>query len=253
MLLLFVSRFVVSFSTVVNSVSSVLLYPVLLAQRTIVVPIKKYVARKEQRSALEQLLAERTEKYQKLLEENILLQATLSYHNQIKELTDFKKRYHNNDALLSQVLLRNIDDQHHFFLVDKGAKHGVVHDMVAVYKNCLIGKISEVYPFYSKLILVSDKSCKVAAHCAKTGASGIHAGGNNVACTALERVSHLSSVTNGDMVVSSGEGLVFPQGFALGTITSVRQDGLCFHIDVAPLVDLTVMQYCMLMKKGDCS
>jgi cell shape-determining protein MreC len=65
-------------------------------------------------------------------------------------------------------------------------------------------------------------------------------------------VSHLASVKEAEMVVSSGEGLVFPQGFALGRIKMIEPDGLYTKIEIEPLIDLLTIDYCMLMKKGEC-
>ena len=179
-----------------------------------------------------------------------MLHALLHYDHDIKELADFKKRYEESHGHIAQILMKHFSDQSHFFLIDIGTRQGIKPDMVAVYKNCLIGKVAEVYPFYSKVVLITDKTCKVAAYCAQTHASGIHEGSNQSEQTMLNHVSHLSVMKEGDLILSSGEGLIFPQGFALGNVMSCKPNGLLYTVHVEPLVDMHALAYCLIIQKG---
>lgn len=248
-----VHRFLFSFSSVVSVVSSTISYPVIFVQKKIVFPIKSYLAYKKQTKELDQFLIDLQQENERLLSENIKFRAAAAYQKDTKELIEFKKKYDVEDAIVAQIIFRQLNDEAHFLLLDKGSTHGIYKDMVAVYKNNLLGKVTEVHPFYSKLALISDRSCKVAAHCAQTKASGIHTGQNNKNSCALERVSHLCKVQKEDLVLSSGEGLIFPRGFALGRVSSVASDGLCLLVEVSPAVDISALNYCCLIKKGQVS
>jgi len=245
------NRYFFSFSNLFSTVASSLSYPVLLVQKKITTPIRFYFSKRSTRKSIEQLLFDTQKENKQLRAHNTQLCATLDYHNDIAELIEFKKRYDCSDSLVAQIIFRQINDQNQFVFLDKGSRHGVVQDMVAVYKNNLLGKITDVYPFYSKLVLLSDRSCKVAAYCAPKKKSGIHTGQNNCNCAKLERVSHLANLKEGDLLLSSGEGLIFPRGFALGKISSVRPDGLYLSVTVKPLVDINNLQHCCLIKKGE--
>lgn len=244
------NRFLFSFSSITNGISSVFLYPFLLAQRSLVVPTKQFFERRTRRYFLEQRVHTQTKKNHDLLAENIRLRASLAYHDTIEELIDFKKRYHDSHAMIAQIIFRQMNEEEHFFLINKGSLHGVFKDMVSMHKNVLIGRVTQVYPLYSKLVLVTDKSCKVAAYCARTKASGIHVGTNMQGKATLQRVSHLARMKQGDMVISSGEGLVFPQGFGLGRVRTAQLDGLHYTIDVEPLIAFNTLNYCALLQKG---
>lgn len=250
LVLFLLSQFSFSVFIFFNSVASVCMYPVVLVQHSVVGPVKTFFKKRQERSVLERSLQNLRKKYYDLVENNIHLESLLSYHEQTTELIDFKSRYDSEKMITAQVLLKHMDDVAQFFLLGKGAQHGVVQDMVAVYKNCLVGRVSQVYPLYSKVILITDKSCKVAAHCAKTKSFGIHVGINSTESTALQRVSHLCSVSEGDMVFSSGEGLIFPQGFALGKIKTASRNGIYFDVAVEPIMNMQEVGYCVLMQKG---
>jgi rod shape-determining protein MreC len=233
-----------------NRVSSYVLYPLLVMQKRFSQPITAYVKNRRTNEELESLVSVMREKHEKLLHENIQLKSALQYGNDINELVEFKKRYHCSNAVVVQVLTKNFSEQTHFFLVDAGINKGVEKDMVVVYKNNLLGRVTEVYPWYSKVILTTDRTCKVAALCSTTRAAGLHEGQNNERGTTLNYVSHLASIQVDDLVISSGEGGVFPRGFALGKVASYSRDELLYHVAIAPLIDTRTIDYCMLLPRG---
>jgi len=226
------------------------MYPILVAQNKVVMPIKHYFERNRSRQEMEQMLQALQQEREELVAQNVQLNAMLSYTQETKELVEFKKQFEVADATLTQVLVKHFSDQAHYFLIDKGSRSGIAPDMVAIYKNCLLGKVVEVYPQYSKVLLITDVMCKVAAYCAHTQASGIHEGNNNEMMTGIRYVSHLAEVESDDLVLSSGDGLVFPKGFALGKIKTCNPEGLFYDVTVEPLIDLRKIDYCFIMQKG---
>jgi rod shape-determining protein MreC len=229
---------------------STLMYPLLVLQHRIITPFKNYCIQRNDYASLQELLAKTRKEHDCLVTENIELCAMIDHLQEVQELADFKKRYYDKQGLLAQVLVRNCSEQAQFYLVDRGSNDGVVADMVALYKDCIIGKVIEVYPRYCKILLVTDRLCKVAAVCSRSKALGIYQGMNEEWKSQLEHVSHLSSIEQNDLVLSTGEGLVFPRGFALGRVKRWSRDGLFYQVGVEPLVDVRSLSYCYLVQKG---
>ena len=230
--------------------SSYLLYPIVVAQYHIVDPIKNYF---KTRKTVHELQAEVTRlqaEHQTAVAESIELQSLISCFEDTKELIDFKKRYSVDESQMVHIIARHFEPQAHYFIIDAGESKGIVPGMVAVFKDCLVGKVMEVYPWYSKVMLVSDSSCKVGAYCAKSKAGGIYEGTNHEWQANLTHISHLSQLQEKDLILSSGEGLVFPRGFGLGTIKEFSQDGLFYTITLEPLLDLRSLNYCYIIQKG---
>lgn len=234
----------------VEYISSYIVYPFLRVSSAITAPIHRWFDdRRDMRDLVlryKQLQAE----HETLQEHYIQARALHDIDEDIKELAVFKKEHSHDNGHIAQVMLRHLSDDAHFFLVDAGAQHGIEPDMVALYKNCIVGRVSHVYPYHCKVTLVSDALCKIAAYCSDTKAAGIHEGLNMAHATTLRHVSHLAKVRNGDLVLSSGEGLIFPRGFAVGTVESYTHDGLLYSITVKPMLDFASMNYCMLIKRG---
>lgn len=226
------------------------MYPALVVQKSIITPIKFYFQKRqtlqECYALIDRLQTERDE----LLAQNIQLNAMIDYEQEIAELVSFKQQYLDGQGTIAHVLVKHLSEQSQYFLIDKGADAGITVDMVAVYKNCLLGKVVEVFPQYSKVLLITDRLCKVAAYCPHTQTSGIHEGNNQEMITGMKYVSHLAQVEPDDLVLSSGDGLVFPKGFALGKIKTCNPEELFYDLSVELLCDLRTIEYCVLLQKG---
>lgn len=243
-------RFFPLFSRIGTQASSYIVYPALVAHQQIIDPLKKWFYQRATIRELQKEIEKISLERDTLLAENIKLQATVDYFKDITELVTFNMQYEAANAKIAQVLVRHLSSQAQFFLVDLGSKHGIEVNMVAIYKNCLVGKIVEVYPWYSKVELITDSHCKIAGYCSKTSVQGIHEGADNEQYTMLSYVSHLSQVKEGDMIMSSGEGLIFPRGFALGRIDSICAEGLYHTIKAVPFIDLRQINYCTVIAKS---
>ncbi|MCA9770412.1 rod shape-determining protein MreC [Candidatus Dependentiae bacterium] len=235
---------------ILDYTASYFVYPVISMQRAIVKPLLTFFDRKRSYKELEQQFYKVQKERDALLATNIMLRSTQLFIDNTKEIIDFKKRYKVGNAILGGVLLKNISPQEHFFLVDKGFRDGVEVDAVAVWKNCLLGRVTQVFGWYSKITLITDKQCNVAVYGVKHGAAGIHRGCNRNDTACLEHVSHLSSIDVGELLISSGQGLVFPKGFALGNVSDYRPGELFHNVKVKPLVDIQNLEYCYLIRKG---
>jgi len=233
----------------IEQYGSYVVYPVLLFRQRVIEPINQALQRKKQMHELEMRIALLQREKETLLAENIELNSMLDHLHDIKELTDFKDRYLGAQQLLTQVLSKQFNVKEHYFWIDAGANKGVAPEMIAVYKDCLVGRVTDVFPWYSKVELITDKTCKIAAHCAQSKASGIFQGTNQEAHAQLNHVSHLAQVQFDDLVISSGEGLVFPRGFGIGRIKQAKIDGLFYMIDIQPLLDLRTLSYCYVLKR----
>lgn len=251
-LLLFVAHRVIFFrSGAFEQYSSYLVYPLLVVQNSVVTPIKSFFQKRKCVSELEIQLKDLQQERDTILAQNIELQGMISFAQDTQELLEYKERYESHNASLAQVLVKNFSEQAHYFLIDKGSRAGIQKDMAVVHKNVLIGKIAEVYPYYSKVVLVTDQSCKVAAFCSNSKATGIYQGSNEAWAAHLNHVSHLSQLEEGEMILSSGDGLIFPRGFGLGKVKSFATQGLFHEVVIEPLLDLRSLSYCYVVTKQD--
>lgn len=237
------------FSHRINFYYSYIFYPFLIIYHRIIDPIYLYMKRNHENNLLhEEILQLKKEKNQ-LIEQLIDSKSNAFYYEQIQELILFKKRF--SSGKIAQILSRHLSDQAHFIYIDKGSNHGIEPDMIAITYNRLIGKITTVYPWYSKVCLITDKECKVSIFGAESKIKGIHQGLNNEQVTKIKFVDNLQKVCLHEEIFSSGEGFVFPQGFALGKVIKIEKGVLYQEIDVEPLFFIQDITYCTVLSKKD--
>ena len=196
------------------------------------------------------LLAERNfykKRSQELQGSLVAFKAQLQFNSDTDELIEYKKNYSLPNARLARILLKHIDNEEHFFLINLGEDEDIVVDSAVVYKNCLLGKVTQVYPSYSKVVLVTDRHCRAAVFCTETKTPGIYEGTCSKDSALLNHVSHMQPLQLGDIMLSAGEGLIFPYGFGVGTIESFEQKGIQYEVKVKPMVDIDSIDYCYVL------
>lgn len=249
-LITFLSSRIFSFKRgLLEDIATTLTYPAFLLSSNIAECLHNRQNNNDSYQQLKQKYEKLNNGYEELLADNVRLRATLHFEQQSHELIEFQTRYSLTDKILAKILVKNINPDEHYFLINKGLRHGVKKDMVAIYMTQIVGRISEVFEHYSKLILITDPTCKIAAFSSTTGANGIVLGQNNISSCKFSYVSHLSQIADNDIILSSGQGLIFPEGFCLGKILkhSIEQKSLYHDIEIKPIFDLKHLQFCLLV------
>jgi rod shape-determining protein MreC len=104
-----------------------------------------------------------------------------------------------------------------------GSRAGV-HPKDVVYAAAgVVGQVTRVAPYYSTVLLLTDRQSGVGAMTARSGARGVLQGSGGSLCK-MQYFDFHSDVRTGDAVITSGDSEIFPHGMALGTIVKVEKD-----------------------------
>ncbi|MCC6232093.1 MAG: rod shape-determining protein MreC [Verrucomicrobiales bacterium] len=119
--------------------------------------------------------------------------------------------------------------------VDLGAREGMMTNLPVLTPEGLVGKVAEVGPWTSRVVLVGDPNCPVAAALADSGSTGIVRGvsGGDIegAIVDLSFLPRSAVVRPGMRVVTSGQGGVFPSGIQVGEVIDSRAVGEGVYLD----------------------
>ena len=233
-------------SKIIENSLSVLCYPAICTADTIAKPFKILAEKIRTFSQLSDLCSKLAAEREELLEENIKLKACHHHFEEFEDLLRFKDKYKMADAIPAKILLKNITESEHYMIVNKGSRHGIKKDMVAIYKFQLIGRVCDAKPFYSKVILITDSSSKVSSYTNTSNANGISEGINVENRCVLKYASHIIPVLRRDLVISSGKGMVFPEGFCIGKIIYSEKKNVCHEVEIETLMDFKNLETCML-------
>ena len=158
---------------------SYMAYPFLKMQKSISSRVAHWQFHRGSATQIARQLEQAMQHRDALQQEVIHLKSLINLKEVTQDVRSFLERYNTDSAVLCQVLLKNFD-KNHFFLLDAGEKKGIVKDMIAVYKDCLVGRVTEVYPSYCKIVLITDPACKVAAVATSNSVKGIHEGAGSL-------------------------------------------------------------------------
>jgi rod shape-determining protein MreC len=244
--LFFMNRVIYFRSGFLERYAANITYPVLVLSDYLSRPIRYLIYKRKNYKELSKHCKALEEEREDLLQENVKLRGVLHFDSLSKELRTFLDRYNLEDAIMGRVLLRTLSADEHAIIVNRGSRHGVIKDMVAIYKFQLVGRVSEVYANHSKIICITDRRSKVASFANTSEASGIVNGSNEVNHCQLRYVSHLEKIHPKDLVISSGKGLVFPYGFCLGKVLNCETNDVCHSIEMETLLDFQTLQVCAL-------
>ncbi len=123
-------------------------------------------------------------------------------------------------------------------VLDVGASDGIRRNMPVVTERGLVGRVLEVYPNACRVLLIVDARSSVNAMIQRNRVTGLVEGrpGGKLVMT---RIPHDSSVAEGDVVITSGLGGMFPKALIIGQVSKVIRDevGLYQEAEVQPTVD----------------
>ena len=202
------------------------------------------------------LIAERElykEQYVKTQAALIQHQATHHFDKETDKLEKFSKRYVHKASSLCQVIVHRLSEIEQILVVNAGSYHGIHKNMLAIYGSTLLGRVSEVFPYYSHVQLITDKHSRISVYCAHTKTKGILEGKNTQETLSLSFVDCLQPLEMQDMLISAGEGFLFPEGFCVGKIRSFTPQDLHYNVEVEPCYDLKTISYCYLIPYENCS
>jgi len=180
--------------------------------------------------------------------ENSLLVERLKFYQRLDKLLSFPSV---NTAAFeaARVIGRDTTDRVKLITINKGAGRGIRENMPVVTYEGLVGRVARVAWGASKVLLITDVRSAIDALAQDTRDSMVVAGTNSPFLEARYLAVN-AKVKNGDRIISSGLGGVFPKGLLIGELRDVRtqRDSLFTSAKVAPMVNLDRLEEVLVLK-----
>lgn len=178
----------------------------------------------------------------KLKEENNQYREAIMANIRLEKLLDFKEKVP-APMVPAQVVGWDPSTWFRTIIIDKGIRDGIEPNMPVVNSDGIIGRIMQTSSHYSKVLLIIDPNSAIDSIVQRTRARGILEGTGGGDCE-LKYFSKNDDVREGDRIVSSGLGGIFPKGLALGEVTKVKRGNseMFQHVKVRSSVDFTKLE-----------
>ncbi|MDR1469771.1 MAG: rod shape-determining protein MreC [Spirochaetaceae bacterium] len=173
----------------------------------------------------------------------------------LKEQLDFSRslQYKHTAA---EITGRDPDNLYQAFSVNKGTKHGIETNMcVTAYQNgteALVGTVVQAGLFESLIMPVYSNKAYVSARFAQSRYEGLVEGQGAIDLPLRMRLitkRARDEIQEGDLVITSGLGGVYPAGIAIGRANNLYfEEGLTsLEIELAPSIDFSRLEYVFIV------
>lgn len=191
----------------------------------------------------EALRAENEELKQSILDVN-----EVSAENaRLRDMLDYKKAASQFDFVAATVIARDPGTWTNVIVINRGTADGLTKDMPVVTPQGLVGNITNVYTNAAKVQLILDARSAVGALVQRqeSRVAGIVEGSStNPASARMINLARDADIVQGDKIVTSGFGGIYPKGLLIGEALDVINDegGLLKYAVLKPAVDFDKLE-----------
>ena len=134
-------------------------------------------------------------------------------------------------------------------VVNKGAIDGVYLGQSILDERGIVGQVMEVGTTNSRVLLIRDVTHSIPVRSIRNNSRFIASGSGAIDELYLTHVAHSADIREGDVLVSSGLGEVFPEGYPVAEVTQViRDESRPFaQVTIAPQARLNRLKYLLLL------
>ncbi len=191
--------------------------------------------KKEEKMRLENMVKEYEQQvrdYDEIVAENERLKKILSYRENIS----FKESF-------ARVVYRDPSNWVRSLVVDQGGEEGLIKGLAVFSPEGVVGKLVEIYPKSARVLLITDPGCTISAYLKRSRVVGTVSGRGD-GLLVMNYLSGEDDVQVGDVVLTGGEGHVFPRGLLIGYVDQVskKQEGMSLGVVIKPSVEFNKLE-----------
>ncbi|WJV54207.1 rod shape-determining protein MreC [Prodigiosinella aquatilis] len=197
---------------------------------------------------------ENTALRQELLLKNsdLLLLGQLKQENaRLRELLGSPLRQ-DEQKMVTQVISSGTDPYSDQVVIDKGAVNGVYEGQPVISDKGVVGQVVAVGQLTSRVLLICDASHALPIQVLRNDIRVIAAGNGCTDDLQLEHLPNNTDIRVGDVLVTSGLGGRFPEGYPVAVVSSVKVDTQRAYtiIQAHPTAELQRLRYLLLLWGG---
>src|SRR5215510_568711 len=182
--------------------------------------------------------------------EQVRLTQDAEQAHRLQALLGFQQKFI-AQTVAAQVIGTSGSEQSHVIYIDKGVRDGMKIDMAVITPDGIVGKIKDVLPLSSQVLLINDRDSGAGVILEKSRLQGVLKG-STLGDMQVDGVMADEKVEAGERVIASGGDRIYPKGFPVGTVTSVapdRESGSFLIIKVKPAADLSRLEEVLVVTK----
>ncbi|MEO2276041.1 rod shape-determining protein MreC [Serratia marcescens] len=155
--------------------------------------------------------------------------------------------------MVTQVISTGSDPYSDQVVIDKGSDNGVYEGQPVISDKGVVGQVVAVAKVTSRVLLICDASHALPIQVLRNDIRVIAAGSGCADDLQLEHLPNNTDIRVGDVLVTSGLGGRFPEGYPVAVVSSVKVDNQRANtvIQARPTAGLQRLRYLLLLWGAD--
>jgi len=199
---------------------------------------------------------------QQLMEKNQQYKTNeLRFHQQLLQLEILKQENDRLRSLLAspvrgdakkmvaEILSVDSDPYSHQVVINRGANDGVHEGQAVIDDQGIVGQVLHVGTITSRVLLITDVQHAVPVRIRRNGIRLIANGTGTIERITHNHVPHSTDIKVGDLLVTSGLGGKYPEGYPVARVTAVKQDESrpFAQVQSEPVAQINRLRYLLLL------
>ena len=178
-------------------------------------------------------------------------------NERLREVLNFKENKNNYDYIGVNIIGYSGGTVSKGYIIDKGTNDGVEKDMIIINYQGLVGKVTKAESNYSIVETILNENMAVSVMVDSTReTTGILRGYKENKNEDLVKVYNLpidSEIKEGDVILTSGLGMIYPKEIRIGEVVSVETDNVMVMKNalVKPYVDFNKLEELFIVVPKD--
>ena len=151
--------------------------------------------------------------------------------------------------VFAEIISKDFNED--YILIDEGSTAGIVEGQPVITESKIVlGRISEVYEGFARVMLISNKKSFLDAKIQDKEIRGVVGGKGNLSLS-LSHVLRDQEIQEGDFVVTTSLGEIFPKGLLVGKVGEIKRSDIepVQEASLAPFFDLTQLENVFIISK----
>jgi rod shape-determining protein MreC len=165
------------------------------------------------------------------------LESQAAEAKRLEAILNFRDAHPEAQLLAAEVIGSSSDPTSHTLFINRGEHDHLKPNMGVITSEGIVGKIVEVLPNTSQVLLINDKDSGVGAMFGATRTHGVVKGSGDPE-PHMDYVVNDEKVTAGDAIVTSGEDHIFPKDLPIGVVREAKPGSPFQIIRVQPAARL---------------
>ncbi|HAS6262699.1 TPA: rod shape-determining protein MreC [Vibrio vulnificus] len=151
--------------------------------------------------------------------------------------------------MVAEVMAVDTSPYRHQVVIDKGRIDGVYIGQPVINEKGIVGQITFVAAHNSRVLLLSDAKNAIPVQVVRNDIRVIASGNGDIDEIQLEHIPTSTDIQVDDLLVTSGLGGVYPEGYPVAYVTSVEHDTRreFAAIKAKPVVEFDRLRYLLLV------